>query len=140
LIFEPQHKNIATLMAFLITIFLGIGAGWLAGSFLSGASPVKQGNGMTEPVHAATRDPVGEAKKDTDEVKAPAPVAEDKAAPSPVVEEQGEKEPAKTRAHHRGRSRRAYVAAHAGEPIPLAVIKGKPLKKAFRHLKRVKVW
>ena len=32
LIFEPQHKNITTLISFLITLLLGLSTGWLVGS------------------------------------------------------------------------------------------------------------
>jgi hypothetical protein len=32
LIYEPQHKNINTLISFLVTLLVGLSAGWLVGS------------------------------------------------------------------------------------------------------------
>jgi len=129
LIFEPQHKNIATLIAFLVTIFLGLGAGWLAGNLLSGApkpTPVNQAHAVAQTDSSASLNSVAEAEK----IKQPVT----------SIEQQGDKDEPKTRARRRAGSRRAYVTARAGEPIPLAVIKGKPIKKAFRHIKKVKIW
>ncbi|HJQ71765.1 MAG TPA: hypothetical protein VKA70_22505 [Blastocatellia bacterium] len=105
-----------------MTIFIGIGAGWLAGSVLSGTedpTPVVEAQVATQ--------------ADADEVKQPA-------TQQPLVEEQGGKDEPRSRARGRGNSRRVYVTAQAGEPIPMAVIKGKPIKKAFRQFKKVRIW
>ena len=138
LIFEPGHKNIATLIVFLVTLFVGLGAGWLVGSALSSTSdpaPVEQARvatqtEQTDSVDSAPLNSNGEA----DAVKQ----AE---THPPIIEEQSDKDEPRTHARRRAGSRRAYVTtAQAGEPIPLSVIKGKPLKKAFRQFKRVRVW
>ncbi len=132
LIFEPGHKNIATLIAFLMTILLGIGAGWLVGSAVSSGSsptPVEEAQVVTQTDQTAPLDSINEA----DELKQ----AETQ---PPVIEGQGDKDQPRTRARRRAVSRRVYVTAQAGESLPLAVIKGKPLRKAFRQVKRVRIW
>lgn len=133
LIFEPGHKNIATLIAFLVTIFLGLGAGWLVGGVLSGGSnptAVEDAQVITQTEQTAPLNSIDEA----DAVKQ----AETQ---QPMIEEQGDKDEPRTRVRRRaGGSRRVYVTARAGEPLPLAVIKGKPIKKAFRQFKRVRIW
>lgn len=144
LIFEPQHKNIATLIAFLVTIFLGLGAGWLVGSVFSGTSnptPVEEVASVMQPVQTASLNPVAEADAvKQDEVKQPVTPIEQATTQPQVIEQQSDKEEPKAGTRRRGGSRRAYVTAQTGESIPLAVIKGKPLKKAFRQFKRVKIW
>ena len=132
LIFEPDHRNIATLIAFLMTIFLGLGAGWLAGGALSGSSnpsPVEEARAVTQTEQI-------DSPNTTDEADA---VKQAESQP-PVVEEQSDKDESRTRVRRRAGSRRVYAAGRAGESVPLSVIKGKPLKKAFRQFKRVRIW
>jgi hypothetical protein len=144
LIFEPDHKNIATLMAFLVTIFLGLGAGWLVGSVFSGTSkltPAEEARSVTQAVQTASLDSVAEANEiKQDEVKQPVTTTEQATTQPQVIEQQSDNDEPKATTRRRSGSRRAYVAAQAGESIPLAVIKGKPLKKAFKQIKRVRIW
>jgi hypothetical protein len=133
LIFEPGHKNIATLIAFLMTIFLGLGAGWLVGGVLSGGphpTEVEEGQVITQTEKTVPLNSIDEAN-----------AVKQAQTQQPMIEQQGDKDEPRTRARrHSVGSRRVYVTARAGEPIPLSVIKGKPLKKAFRQFKRVRIW
>lgn len=115
-----------------MTILLGLGAGWLAGSVFSSSSnpaPVEEAQIVMQTEQVNSHNTI-------DEANAVKPAA----TQQPVIEEQGDKDQPRTGARRRAGSRRAYVTARAGESIPLSVIKGKPLKKAFRQFKRVRVW
>jgi hypothetical protein len=138
LIFEPDHKNIATLISFLVTIFIGLGAGWLAGSVLSSTfkpTPVvedaqaKIETGRPTSLNSASNNSIAEAGR-----------VEQAMAQPQSIEERGDTGGAKRRVQRRGGSRRAYVTVRGGESIPVAVIKGKPLKKAFKQFRRVRFW
>ncbi len=126
LISEPQHKNIGTLILFLITILLGLGAGWLTGSVLSNSfnpTPVVED---------------AQAKMETSQPTSPD--LEQAAAQPQNTEVQGDNEEAKRTVRRRAGSRRTYATVQSRESVPMAVIKGKPLKKAFKQIRRVRFW
>ena len=138
LISEPQHKNIGTLIFFLVTILLGLGAGWLAGNVLSNTinpTPVfEEVQAKTQTIQPASPD-LEHAAAQPQNTAQPQNIAQ-----PPNAEVRGDKEEAKSTERRRAGSRRSYVRVQNRESLPVAVIKGKPLKKAFKQVKKVRFW
>lgn len=131
LIFEQQHRNIATLIALMAAIIFGLGAGWMAGGFINGTINPTLPEPTTHTVEASQPSPDAE---DTDSVDAAESNAQADSEPEARKENEGVVMRAASSRHV------TYTARKGGESIPIKVLKGKPLKKVARQFKRLKVW
>lgn len=160
-VFDEGNRNIATLIGFLIAIMVGVGSGWVIGSALSsiadsaGRQSVTSAQQMSDASLVKPVVPASNAEKDAEaskvgpvepgqnepgqdsqakqDLQARAAKQDDRQAVA--SETQDDYRPARSRRP----VRRAYVESK-GDSVPVAIIKGKPLRKAFRPLKKVKFW
>jgi hypothetical protein len=157
LIFDPQHRNIAALIALMAAILFGLGAGWLAGGLITGAVNTDLSNAASQTVQANQNTPAddkAQADSNADDVAAPESRTAESLAQSQAVEPQAEsaapaleereerfdRRASESRFTGASTARRSVYVAPRGESIPVKVIKGKPLKKVARQFKRLKVW
>ncbi len=149
-VFDEGNRNIATLIGFLIAIMIGVGSGWLIGSALSNIadSTTRQSVTSAQQTNEASlvtpAVPASNAEKEPDASKS-APVERDQelqakanahdAGQAIGSETQDEDRPGRSRRP----ARRAYVESK-GDSVPMYIIKGKPIRKAFKPLKKVKFW
>ncbi|HKY04126.1 MAG TPA: hypothetical protein VJQ56_04510 [Blastocatellia bacterium] len=167
--FDDGNRNIATLIGFLIAIMIGVGSGWMVGSALSNitdsanrqsvtsaqqtneagpdksvveksvvATPVVPAPDGEKGGEASKQEPAGRDKNDkdlnaTENLQAKTGGQDDRQSIGSDTSDE----------YRSGKSRRAARRSYVGprgDSVPMAIIKGKPIRKAFSPLKKVKFW